>query len=110
MPDAVPRKPQINFQVEPPLKVLYDVARQAGGYNVTRLCAAGLLYLLEHPDVQNRALNRLAEFYRDYEASDSEQMRAFVQGAKDALQRATPGSRPRPKAGPGTRTTRRGKA
>jgi hypothetical protein len=101
------RKPQINFQVEAPLKSLYDVARRAGGYNVTRLCAAGLLYLLENPAVQSEALNRLGEFYRDYDRADPEQLRAFVQGAKDALRRAAPGSRPKPRPAPGTRATRR---
>jgi len=103
------RKPQINFQVEPSLKLLYDEARNAGHW-VTRLCAAGLLLMVEDHDVRLRALNRLREWESAYADADEEQVRAFVQGAAAALQPPAPGSRPARSAPPAKRKARRGKS
>lgn len=56
-----PRKAQINFQVDAPLKDLYDRAKRLG-HRVPRYCAAGLLLLLEDATVRNRALELLVEW------------------------------------------------
>ena len=94
-----PRRPQINFQVDPSLKCLYEEAR-ASGHWVTRLCAAGLLLLVEDAAVRQRALNRLRDWEADYADADPERIRSFVQGAQAALQAAPRGSRPAPAARP----------
>ena len=52
------RKPQINFQVEPAMKALYEETK-AGGLRTTRLCAAGFLLMVENPHLRLQALNRL---------------------------------------------------
>lgn len=87
------RKPQINFQVEAAMKLLYDEAK-AGGHWVTRLCAAGFLLMVEDARLRQRALQRLREWEARYGEASAEQVRAFVQGAQDALQAPAPGSRP----------------
>lgn len=87
-----PRKPQINFQVESCMKLLYDEAHAAGHW-ATRLCAAGLLLLVEDPVLRLRALNRLRDWEAAYADANPGQIRAFVQGAQDALQAPAPGNR-----------------
>ena len=93
------RKPQINFQVDEPLKHLYDEARAAGHW-VTRFCAAGLLLMVEDPQARVRAINRLRDWEVEYDGADAETVRDFVDGARIAMRRAARGSRP-------ARTTRR---
>jgi hypothetical protein len=90
MPD---RKPQINFQVEPSMKVLYEEAKGAGHW-VTRLCAAGFLLMVEDPALRQQALNRLRDWESAYGASDEEEIRDFVQGAQAALRPPARGSQP----------------
>ncbi|MEW6251260.1 MAG: hypothetical protein AB1716_11475 [Planctomycetota bacterium] len=96
------RKPQINFQVDEGMKLLYEEAK-ISGHLVTRLCAAGLLLLVEEPQTRLRALNRLREWEEKYADASPEQVRAFVQGAATALQRGGRGSRPKPAARPSRR-------
>lgn len=103
------RRPQINFQVEPSLKLLYEEAR-LNGHWVTRLCAAGLLLLVEDARARARALNRLRDWEVEYERASPERIRAFVQGAADALQRSAPSSRPARKAPRARKTTKRGES
>lgn len=55
------RKPQISFQVTEGVKKIYEMASVAGGLNVTRMCAAGFLYLLEVPSIRAAAMRRLVE-------------------------------------------------
>ncbi len=100
------RKPQINFQVDEPLKLLYEEARISGGHHVTRLCAAGLLMLVEDAQLRVQALNRLRDWEQEYDGASAEQIRAFVQGAQGALQRGARGSRPGPSARPGRKRTK----
>jgi len=100
------RKPQINFQVDENLKVLYDEAKACGHW-VTRLCAAGLLLLVEDPEIRARALNRLREWEAEYADASPDEIRAFVQGAQIALTRAARGSRPRPTARGGRKAAKR---
>lgn len=95
------RKPQINFQVDEALKLLYDEAR-AQGHWVTRFCAAGLLLMVEDPRARARAISRLREWEAEYEHASPEQIRAFVEGAQAALERSAPGSR-RGRRAPATR-------
>jgi hypothetical protein len=99
------RRPQINFQVEPSLKLLYEQAKLAGHW-VTRLCAAGLLLMIEDPRARKRALNRLIEWEAAYGDASPEEIRAFVQGARGALQRTPPGSPPGRKAPPARRAAK----
>ena len=87
------RKPQINFQVEEPLKHLYDEAHEQG-HRVTRLCAAGLLLMIENPRLRSKAITRLREWEAEYEKASAKQIRVFVEGAQTALQGSPPGSRP----------------
>jgi hypothetical protein len=101
-----PRRPQINFQVEPSLKRLYDEAYFAGHW-VTRFCAAGLLLMVEDPAIRMRALNRLRDWEAEYADASLDQIRAFVQGAEDAVQRAAPDSRRGPTAPPKRRRKKR---
>jgi len=91
------RKPQINFQVDENMKILYREARACGHW-VTRFCAAGLLLLVENPEIRIQALRRLREWEAEYADATPDEVRAFVQGAQDAMKRAARGSRPRPKA------------
>lgn len=91
------RRPQINFQVEPALKTLYHEAHLAGHW-VTRLCAAGLLLLVEDPLARLRALNRLREWESQFADATPERIRRFVSGAQAALRGSAQGSPPARKA------------
>lgn len=91
------RKPQINFQVEPPMKVLYDEAK-AQGHWVTRLCAAGLLLMVEDPVLRHRAITRLRDWLAEYADASPARIRAFVAGAERALRSGARDSRPGRKA------------
>lgn len=91
------RRPQINFQVEPSLKLLYQEAHLAGHW-VTRLCAAGMLVLVEDAALRVRALNRLREWEARYAGASPDQIRRFVAGAQGALQDSAPDSPPVPRA------------
>jgi hypothetical protein len=103
------RKPQINFQVEEPMKALYDEASNSG-HRATRFCAAGLLLLIEDPRLRVRALNRLREWEAEYEDASEDDIRAFVQGAEGALQHSVRGNRPTPKAPAKRKAAKRGKS
>ncbi len=87
------RKPQINFQVNEPMKILYEEAKICGHW-VTRFCAAGLLMMVEDPRARVKALNRLRDWETEYEDASPDEIRAFALGAQDAMQRAARGSRP----------------
>lgn len=100
------RRPQINFQVDPPLKMLYEEAREAGHW-VTRLCAAGFLLMVENPRVRRQAINRLREWEADFDRADPERIHAFVSGAEDAMTGALRGSRPGRKARPAKKKAKR---
>ncbi len=102
------RRPQINFQVDEPMKVLYEEAKNAGQW-VTKLCAAGLLLMVENPRLRLEALNRLREWEADYADADPERIRRFVQGAQAAMQARSPGSPPAPKARRAKKAARRGR-
>jgi hypothetical protein len=91
------RRPQINFQVDPSMKLLYEESKAAGHW-VTRFCAAGLLLMVEDPAIRLQALNRLRAWEARYAEADAEQIRDFVQGAQAALRSAAPRSQPAPKA------------
>ncbi len=91
------RKPQINFQVDESLKTLYDEAKACGHW-VTRFCAAGLLLLVENPQLRLRAMNRLREWEEEYADASSAQIRSFVQGAEGAMRARSRDSRPTRKA------------
>lgn len=100
------RKPQINFQVDRPLKMLYDEAK-ASGHWVSRFCAAGLLLMIEDPAARHRAFNRLREWEAEYADSDEEDIRAFVEGVHNAMLSATRGRRPKRQARCGKKTAKR---
>lgn len=85
------RKPQINFQVDEPMKLMYEEARISGHW-VTRFCAAGLLLMIEDPRTRVRALSRLREWEADYEGASDDEIRDFVQAADGALRRAARGT------------------
>ncbi len=87
------RKPQINFQVEPAMKLLYEQARGLG-HRVTQFCAAGLLLMIDDPRARIRAINRLRDWLADYEHADAETVRDFVLGAHSAMQRGLRDSPP----------------
>jgi hypothetical protein len=91
------RKPQINFQVDPSMKILYEESRACGHW-VTRFCAAGFLLMVEDPAIRLQALNRLREWEARYADADADRIRDFVQGAQAALRSAAPRSRPAPQA------------
>lgn len=103
------RKPQINFQVDEAMKLLYEEAKTCA-HSVTRLCAAGLLMMIEDPRARAQALNRLRDWEVEYANASPAEIRAFVQGAQDAMQRAARGSRLTPKARPSRKAARRGKS
>lgn len=103
----IDRKPQINFQVEPCMKMLYEEARESGHW-VTRLCAAGLLLMVEDPETRASALNRLRDWELQFEDASAAKMRAFVQGAGDAMRTPARGTRPAPKARPAQKKAKRG--
>lgn len=100
------RRPQINFQVLPSMKTLYEEAKGCGHW-VTRFCAAGFLLLVEDPRVRLRALNRLREWEAEYADADVAEIRAFVQGAQAALTGAAPRSRRVRRARPGRKKAKR---
>ena len=75
------RKPQINFQVVPALKLLSDEAK-ACGQKTPLLCAAGLLLMVENPRVRLRALNRLRDWETSYADASPEEIHDFVQNAQ----------------------------
>ncbi len=101
------RKPQINFQVGEPLKLLYDEAKMSGHY-VARFCAAGLLQMVEDPTARQIALNRLRDWEEEFADATPAQIRAFVQGAASALQHAARGTPRGRSAPPAKRAARRG--
>ncbi len=105
----IQRKPQINFQVDKPMKMLYDEAKLCGHF-VTRFCAAGLLLLIEDPEQRVQALERLREWEAEYGRASARDIRAFVQAAQGALRAGARGSRPARPARPARRTARRGRA
>ena len=92
------RKPQINFQVEQALKLLYEEAK-AQGHWVTRFCAAGVLLMVEDAGARMRAIRRLRQWEAEFERASEKQIRAFVEGAQAALERSARGT-------PRARTTR----
>lgn len=103
------RKPQINFQVDPAMKVLYEESKACGHW-VTRFCAAGFLMMVEDPAVRLQALNRLRDWEANYGEADPDQIRDFVQGAQAALQAPARGSRPTRKAPRKKKKVKRGKS
>ena len=103
------RRPQINFQVDPAMKVLYEEAKGCGHW-VTRFCAAGFLLLVEDPAVRQRAFNRLREWEADFAEASETQIRDFVQGAQAAMQAPVRGSRPARKAPRAKKKAKRGKS
>lgn len=100
------RKPQINFQVEEPMKMLYEEAKGVGHW-VTRFCAAGLLMLLENPRLRIQAMNRLRDWEAAYENATPDEIRAFVEDAEGAMQRAAREIRRGRKAPPARRKAKR---
>ncbi len=103
------RRPQINFQVDEPMKLLYEEAKLAGHW-VTRLCAAGLLMMIEDARTRTRALNRLREWEARFADASADDVRAFVAGADAAMQRAAPGSPPTRKAPPVRKKAKRARS
>lgn len=103
------RKPQINFQVDEPMKMLYEEARLCGHW-VTRFCAAGLLLMVEDPRQRGRALNRLREWEAEYDQASEKEIRAFVQGAQDAMRGTARGTRPTRPARRARKKAKRGKS
>ncbi|GMU84308.1 MAG: hypothetical protein AMXMBFR47_41780 [Planctomycetota bacterium] len=101
------RKPQINFQVENNMKLLYDEAK-AHGHWVTRLCAAGLLMMIEDADVRARALSRLRDWEAEYEKASAAEIRAFVEDAGAEMRAAARGSVRARKSLPAKRKAARG--
>ena len=100
------RRPQINFQVDEAMKLLYDEAKISGHW-VTRFCAAGLLMMVENSDLRARAIQRLRDWEIEYAHASADEIRDFVQGAEAAMRRAARGSRPSPKARPTRKTAKR---
>src|SRR5262245_7287680 len=87
------RRPQINFQVNPAMKLLYEEAKACGHW-VTRFCAAGFLLLMEKPQMRRDSLNRLREWEDEFARSDPSKIRSFVRSAEEQLQtRAIKGMR-----------------
>lgn len=76
------RKPQINFQVEPAMKLLYEEIK-AAGYRPTRLCAAGLLLMVEDATLRVRALRRLQEWEIQHADASPGPLRQFLQNVWD---------------------------
>lgn len=101
------RKPQINFQVDNNMKLLYDEAKVQGHW-VTRLCAAGLLLMIEDASVRVRALARLREWEAEYDAANEEDIREFVENAGAEMQAAARGSARARKPRPAKRRAARG--
>ncbi len=87
------RKPQINFQVDEPMKLLYEEAK-ASGHWVTRFCTAGFLLMVHDPKARQRAISQLRDWEIEFEKASPTQIRLFVEGARDAMKRGARGSRP----------------
>lgn len=87
------RRPQINFQVDEPMKTLYEETKLAGHW-VTRFCAAGLLLMIEEPRTRLRALNRLREWETQYADAAPDDIRTFVANVEEAMQRGVPETSP----------------
>lgn len=85
------RKPQINFQVENNMKMLYDEAKVQGHW-VTRLCAAGLLMMIEDAAVRARALSRLRDWEAEFDKASPAEIREFVEAAGAEMRAAARGS------------------
>ncbi len=96
------RRPQINFQVDPGMKRLYEEAKLMGNW-VTRWCAAGFLMMVENPRLRRQALRRLRDWEATYADASEDEIRDFVAGIESALQDAPRDSRP-------ARSARRGRA
>ena len=101
------RRPQINFQVDEAMKLLYEEAK-AQGHWVTRFCAAGFLLLVEDARARARAISRLREWEAEFERASPRQIRAFVEGAQAALERGAPSNRPGRPARPAKKKAKRG--
>src|SRR5262249_53092944 len=96
---AKDRRPQINFQVHPAMKLLYEEAK-ACGHGVRRFCASGFRLRREQPQLRRDALNRLREWEEEHAHADANKIRNFVQSAEATLQTAPikgmrPPSKPR---------------
>ena len=100
------RRPQINFQVDRTMKLLYQEAKVHGHW-VTRLCAAGFLLMVEDARARGRALIRLREWEAEYGDASPQEVKAFVEGAQAALQSGAQGSRRARKARPARRKAKR---
>lgn len=87
------RKPQINFQVDESMKLLYEEAKAAGHW-VTRFCAAGFLMMVENAEARAAAISRLRDWEADFADAKPDDIRAFVEGARDAMTRGARGIRP----------------
>lgn len=103
------RKPQINFQVDEPMKRLYEEARLFG-HHVTRYCTAGLLLMVADAQARAQAMARLCEWEAAYGDASVDEIRAFVQDARAALALRAPGSRRGRSARPAKKAARRGRA
>lgn len=103
------RKPQINFQVDEPLKLLYLEAKRSG-LSVTRLCTAGLLLMLEDAAARARAVARLIEWEEQYTVASPEQIRAFFRSLQRAFEGGPPGMPPEPRARQTAGAARRSKS
>ncbi len=103
------RKPQINFQVDDAMKLLYEEAK-ASGHWVTRFCAAGFLLMVEDPAARERAIDRLREWEAEYGSATQAEIREFVRGAQAAMRAAPRGSARAPKAPPARKKARRGES
>lgn len=99
------RRPQINFQVEPALKLLYEEAR-AEGHWVTRLCAAGLLLMVEDHAARAAAINRLRDWEVEYADASANEIRDFVRGVGRAMRS---GARGNPQARKARRSQKKAK-
>jgi len=82
------RRPQINFQVDPAMKMLYEEAR-AEGHWVTRLCAAGFLLMVEDARARKKAIQRLREWESEFEEASRDEIEAFLAGADAAMSGAS---------------------
>src|SRR5262245_19980737 len=79
------RRPQINFQVDESMKLMYEEAKACGHW-VTRFCAAGLLMLVDNPQLRRDALSRLRDWEDEYANADEGKIRTFVQSCEDTMQ------------------------
>lgn len=98
------RKAQINFQVDDGLKLLYEEAKHLG-LSPTRLCAAGLLLLIEQPRLRVEATSRLRAWEQEYADASPSRVRRFVEELEAAFAAAVQESQParparRPARGP----------